>query len=41
MQLDPDPAEWQALAATVVDYLTGVLRGLPDAPASAFDASPS
>jgi aromatic-L-amino-acid decarboxylase len=37
MQLDPDLAEWQALAATVVDYLTGVLRDLPDAPASAFD----
>jgi aromatic-L-amino-acid decarboxylase len=37
MQLDPDPQEWQKLAATVVDYLTGVLRDLPDAPASAFD----
>jgi aromatic-L-amino-acid/L-tryptophan decarboxylase len=37
MQLDPDLAEWQALAAAVVDYLTGVLRDLPDAPASAFD----
>jgi aromatic-L-amino-acid decarboxylase len=37
MQLDPDLAEWQALAATVVDYLTDVLRDLPDAPASAFD----
>ena len=37
MQLDPDLAEWQALAATVVDYLTGVLRDLPDAPASSFD----
>jgi hypothetical protein len=37
MQLDPDPAEWRALATTVVDYLTEVLRELPDAPASAFD----
>lgn len=37
MQLDPDLPEWQALAAAVVDYLTGVLRELPDAPASAFD----
>jgi aromatic-L-amino-acid/L-tryptophan decarboxylase len=37
MQLDPDPQEWQKLAATVVDYLTSVLRDLPDAPASAFD----
>jgi len=37
MQLDPDPQDWQKLAATVVDYLTGVLRDLPDAPASAFD----
>ena len=37
MQLDPDPAEWRALATSVVDYLTGVLRDLPDAPASSFD----
>src|SRR3954471_4231620 len=37
MQLDPDPAEWRALATTVVVHLTDVLRGLPDAPASAFD----
>ena len=37
MQLDPDPQGWQELAATVVDYLTDVLRALPDAPASAFD----
>ena len=37
MQLDPDPAEWRALATAVVDYLAEVLRDLPDAPASAFD----
>jgi aromatic-L-amino-acid/L-tryptophan decarboxylase len=37
MQLDPDPAEWRAMATSVVDYLTEVLRDLPDAPASAFD----
>lgn len=37
MQLDPDPQDWQKLAATVVDYLTDVLRDLPDAPASTFD----
>jgi len=37
MQLDPDTAEWRALATAVVDYLTEVLRELPDAPASAFD----
>jgi aromatic-L-amino-acid/L-tryptophan decarboxylase len=37
MQLDPDPAEWRALATAVVDHLTDVLRDLPDAPASAFD----
>ena len=37
MRLDPDVEEWQALATAVVDYLTGVLRDLPDAPASQFD----
>ena len=37
MQLDPDPQDWQKLAAAVVDHLTDVLRDLPDAPASAFD----
>src|SRR5690349_73554 len=37
MQLDPDPAEWRALATSVVDYLTGGLRDLPDAPPSSCD----
>jgi aromatic-L-amino-acid decarboxylase len=37
MKLDPDPQDWQKLAAAVVDYLTDVLRDLPNAPASAFD----
>jgi aromatic-L-amino-acid decarboxylase len=35
--LEPDPEQWRALAAGVIDYLSGVLRELPGAPASAFD----
>jgi aromatic-L-amino-acid decarboxylase len=37
MLLDPDVEEWRALATTVVDYLTTVLRDLPNAPASQFE----
>ena len=35
MLLDPDPEDWRVLATTAVDYLTDVLRDLPDAPVSA------
>src|SRR3712207_1537737 len=34
--LEPDTEQWRALATGVIDYLSGVLRDLPNAPASAF-----
>ncbi len=36
--LEPDDEQWRAMAGQVVDYLSGVLAGLPDARAADLDA---